>query len=107
MIVGVGTDIVEISRLKDNQEKLAQKILTKNEYEVYKLYNNHRALEYLAGRIAAKEAIIKALDYDTLMSEIEIMAENKKPTCKIEGYRVNLSISHEKEYAIAFVVIEK
>ena len=108
MIVGVGCDIVEIQRLSKHQEKLASRILTKNEYRLYQQYDVNRQLEFLAGRFAAKEAIIKALDQPKLLSDIEVLNnDGGKPQCQLGNYTIHVSISHEKQYAMAYAICEK
>ena len=107
MIIGIGTDIVSVKRLEANYEALALKILTKNEYTIYSEYSNSRKIEFLAGRIAAKEAIIKAMKTKYLLSNIEVLLIDDNLMCNLLDYKVNISISHEKEYAIAFAVVEK
>lgn len=108
MIVGIGCDIVEISRLRVHQDMLATKILTKKEYKQYSLYQKDRQIEFLAGRFAAKEAIIKALNEPKLLSDIEVLNnECGKPFCMTENYTIHISISHEKNYAIAYALCEK
>lgn len=107
MIIGLGTDIVELSRLKPKADQIAQRILTKFEYAQYCSYHDARRLEFLAGRFAAKEAIIKAYPKVITMQEIEItMDEKNKPTF-VNDYRLFLSISHEKKYATATAIIEE
>ena len=62
MIVGVGTDIVEVDRIRKaflrRPEKFIRKILAAEEIEKIPL---SREIEYLAKRFAAKEAISKVL----------------------------------------------
>lgn len=108
MIIGVGCDIVAINRLKQNQEAMAKRILSKKEYLCYHSFHNERQLEYLAGRFAAKEAIVKAIDKKILLSEIEVLNDDRgKPVCSMDGYVLHVSIAHEKDYATAYVICEK
>ncbi|MDD3049232.1 MAG: holo-ACP synthase [Bacilli bacterium] len=108
MIVGIGCDIIQISRLRMNPDALGKRILTTTEYQIYEAYQGNRRLEYLAGRFAAKEAIIKALDKKKVLSEIEILNDDMgKLVCDIKGYAIHVSIAHEIEYAIAYAVCEK
>ena len=123
-IVGIGIDIVEIERVKNSLEKLgdafAKKILHANEY---KIYLNHGIKErYLAKRFAAKEAFAKALGSGIVagvtLPKIEVVNDfNGKPELRIHGTAKEkmkllkvknhfLSISDEKLYAIAQVVLE-
>ena len=58
---GIGVDIVSVSRLKAN---VADKILSKKEMSEFNDYlktNKVRAMEFLAGRLACKEAYLKAV----------------------------------------------
>lgn len=115
MIIGTGIDIVELYRIEQliqRQKKFVNRILTNDEKEVFIKLSEHRKVEFLAGRFAAKEAYSKAVGTGIGKSlsflDIEITANNlgkpfiKKPS----DYKVHLSISHSKEYAIAQVIIE-
>lgn len=108
MIVGVGCDLIKINRLYKNQAKFAARILHENELKQYHCFHNHRQLEFLAGRFAAKEAIIKALPTEkTSFKIIEIEVVNKKLLYEDEQYRCLVTITHEKEYAQAYAVCIK
>ncbi len=103
MIKGIGTDIVAHSRIN---LKIASKILSKKEFEIFDGLNEDLKIEFLASRFAAKEAIIKATDKQYNLSKIEIFSyESGKPYSNIEG--ISISISHEKEYSIAFAIWEE
>jgi len=116
MTFSVGTDIVEIGRIKkiiDENKKFQVKIFTKNEIEFCEKKKNKKYESY-AARFAAKEAIYKALsermpdDYKWTDFEI-INDENGKPrvflNIKIEGIQgIEISLSHSKEYAVAYVM---
>ena len=112
MIIGIGVDIVEISRVS---EGLIPKILSSEEIIQRSSYqSDKRQQEYLAGRFAVKEAIKKAFQsYDGFkgMDELVILNdESGRPYLKSPVYldkQVHLSISHEREYAIGFCVLEK
>ncbi len=104
MIVGIGTDIIKNSRVKPI---IAKRILTTNEYQQYVAKDDKLKNEFLASRFAAKEAIVKATNKEYLINNIEILNDdNGKPYCSnIEG--IELSISHEKEYSVAFAIYEQ
>lgn len=122
MIVGIGIDIIEINRIQKALEKspsFIDKIFTKNEIE-YLNSRNMRA-EFVAGKFAAKEAVAKAIgtgfrgfdfrdveiDKTTLGKPIVILRGNaKKMDQKWGKYKIHLSISHSRENAIAYAVIE-
>lgn len=101
MRMNIGCDIVKNDRLKNKSNEFIDKILTSKEKELY----NHEGLLFLTGRFAAKEAIMKCLDNtkNIAFSDIEILkGKNGEPICNIEDIRV--SISHEKEYTIAYAI---
>jgi len=122
MILGVGTDIVEIRRIKnaiESNERFLEKIFTSTELEYLKS-RNLRA-EYVAGRFAAKEAVAKALgtgfrgfdfkdieiDRTTLGKPIVVLKGKAKLIAKKEGeYNIHLSISHGEDSAVAYVIFE-
>lgn len=99
----VGCDIVQIDRVRSS---LAKKILSKAELEAYQHLSGQRAIEYLAGHFAAKEAIFKTLGRSVSeLHKIEIRYdENLKPYGVFENQKISVSISHEKEYAVAFAL---
>ncbi|MDY6934564.1 MAG: holo-ACP synthase [Spirochaetota bacterium] len=124
MIYGIGIDIVQINRIKRlidiYHNRFIQRILSKAEIEQLHDLNQHI---YISGRFAAKEAIIKAMGerHDIRYSEIEILNDHKgkpyinntsiimeKLSIHIDAGQpiVNISISHERDYAIALVIIE-
>ena len=100
-----GIDICKISRIKDLFDKYPQfldEYFTENEINYIRKKKN--PYERMAGIFSAKEAIIKANEIDKIFppKEIEIFHENKKPYGKFRGQKYYLSISHERDYAIAF-----
>ena len=110
MIKGIGSDIVEIERLKDKPE-LWQRFLSGKETAFINKFRFKE--EHIAGFWAAKEALVKALDKkDFNFSEVTVSHnENGKPffefgNMKIDG-TLHLSISHERKFAVAFVVWEE
>jgi holo-[acyl-carrier protein] synthase len=125
MIFGIGTDIIEVNRMEKHLEKndaLMKKLYTEAEQ---KYCNKGKVTKYqcFAARFAAKEAFFKALGtgyrYGMAFHEIEIFNDELgKPYIETHGKvkeylkaneisKIHLSISHVKEMANAFVVIEK
>ena len=123
MIVGLGTDIVEIDRIEAQIKKssrLAERILTESEKQIFEQHI-HPA-RYLAKRFAAKEAAVKALGtgIGNGISWQHITVSNNdlgQPTllfngefaarCEALGISHSfVSISDEKHYAVATVVLE-
>lgn len=123
MIYGIGTDITEIRRIEKaitRNKNFINKLFTKNEMDLWEKKNFK--LEFIAGRFAAKEAISKALGTgirDFNFKDIEIINnELGKPKVILkpkaediirkisQSHKIHLSISHEKEYAIAYALLE-
>ncbi len=119
-----GIDICSIDRISKifayYGTKFFNKVFTVNEIIVLKQCPKHHFPTKLAGKFAAKEAMIKAMGHVTSYSalrEIEIVNYiDGKPGINLYGQalehykklsakEINLSISHEKEYAIASVII--
>lgn len=66
-----------------------------------------RRIEFTAGRFALKEALIKAFHGQRKAESFEI-GTNKwgEPYVKDEKFNIFCSVSHEKEFALAFVIVE-
>lgn len=119
MNLGIGVDIENISKfgnLKQSTDtKFLDKIFTKFELEY--CFKKKIPAQHLAVRFAAKEATIKAINSrysnSLALTDIEIRNDFKrKPLVHIkkEGYehmKFLLSLSHNDDNAIAFVIIEK
>ena len=125
-IIGIGTDIVEIQRLQASIERCGDPFLAKvytPEELADKPQNPQRAAEYLAGRWAAKEAFAKALGTGIVdecrLNEISVRNEelSRRPVMLLSGNasatafrlgvkHIHVSISHEKHYAVATVLLE-
>lgn len=127
MLLGIGIDIVEIERIADllqRQPAFINRILTPMENVFLSQIVGQRAVEYVAGRFAAKEAASKALGTGIgaklSFTDIEIVAtENGKPVIHIalevltnifpthSNLFIHVSISHSRAYAVAQVMIEQ
>ncbi|MAZ77352.1 MAG: holo-ACP synthase [Legionellaceae bacterium] len=124
MIKGVGTDIVKLARIEKSVEKFgdafARRILHQDEFAIYQ--SHVQPINYLAKRFAAKEALVKALGIGfregICLSDVQVVNDaHGKPEIKLHNkaeafmlkYKistVHLSLSDEKDYALAFVVVE-
>lgn len=121
MIVGIGTDIIEISRVANALKKLGtpflERLFTEKEREYFRVQKGN--VQTISGNFAAKEAVVKAMGTGISgfkWKDVEINRDQKgKPevflynTAKeIAGEsgigRIVVSISHCKEYAIAYAV---
>lgn len=107
MIKGIGVDLAMLSRFKDKDEKFIKKILTNKEYQQYQALSSNRQIEYLAGRFAAKEAYYKAINNPKVgYLDIEVL-DDYFAGPKINDSKAKLSISHDGDYVIAFVIVEE
>ena len=124
MIYGIGTDIVEISRIikMKSLSSFAEKILSPNELEIASQYENDKLIKYLAKQFAAKEAISKAfgtgIREPILIRDIEIMRDKtgkpylnplagvKKTIIDLGITKSHVSLADESEYVIAFAILE-
>jgi len=120
MIMGIGIDIVKINRIKKALERwgsrFEKKIVTLKEMEA-KQMGGETKLAYIAGRFAAKEAVLKSLGANTSWQDIEVLSEeNGKPYIVLQGKakkiaqkkgmkQVFISLSHNDDYAIAQAII--
>ena len=125
MIFGIGTDIVDINRIKsmDSLSTFANKILSENEIKVFSDLKEGKQATYLSKQFAGKEAISKAIGTgisgDIKFKEIEILRDERgrpifNPVKNLKEILANLgitkthvSLSDEKDYAIAFAILEK
>tara|TARA_Y100000768_G_C23765270_1_gene580583 strand:- start:247 stop:633 length:387 start_codon:yes stop_codon:yes gene_type:complete len=125
-IIGIGVDIVNNNRLKK---------LVKNRSFIERVFTNHEKktsinlknkINYFSKRFAAKEAFSKATGFgiskNLHFKDIEIKNNKRgkpainlnkstilylKKKFKVKSFKTNLSISDEKNYSIAYVIIEK
>lgn len=122
MIFGIGTDIVEVKRFKKWVSNPAMLNRFFNKEEQADFQSEQKACEHYAARFAAKEAFAKALGTglvgfefkdiyvkkDELGKPVLVAVDSAKKIlesrCGI--YKMHISLSHEKEYATAFAVIE-
>jgi len=104
----VGIDIVDVSRIEGIMKRFGNRFLNRvfTSQELEYTGKKMRMQESLAGRFAAKEAFIKAHGEAVSWREIEILQQDGKPYIVFRGkiYR-EVSISHERAFAVAVVVI--
>ncbi|AZK44840.1 holo-ACP synthase [Paenibacillus lentus] len=129
MIYGIGHDVVEIERMRKmvngaSGDRLMKRVLTPAERELPG--SKTRPAEFLAGRFAAKEAVSKAfgcgIGKKLGFQDMSILPDQSgKPHVILKpeawerldlgagstGYTVHLSITHERQLASAFVIVEK
>lgn len=108
---GIGIDIVNVDRFSSKQfsenQQFYRKIFTQNEIDYCVKFANPYI--HFAGKFALKEAVIKALNQQIDLLEIETLHQNKSPTVKLKNhtnFSSIASISHEKNIAVAVFLIE-
>jgi holo-[acyl-carrier protein] synthase len=118
MILRNGIDLVEIKRFEQLQPAIFMRFIERV-YTPQELVEADNSLEYLAGRFAAKEAVVKTLGTGIGpigWKEVEILSDEKgRPILSLTGRAKefaddlgleiwSVSISHSHAYAIAQVV---
>ena len=125
-ILGIGVDIIENKRIKSliKNQVFLKRTFSRNEIEFSKKLINKT--NFFAKRFAAKESLVKALGTgfrdDINFKDIEILNDkigkpyfNKSKKIdniiykkfKVKNYNLFLSISDEKNYSIAFTILQK
>ena len=124
-IIGIGVDLIENKRIKSSikNKKFIARMFGKN--EILNVKKIIKKTSYFSKRFAAKEALVKAIGtgfrnglnfkdiqilnnkmgkpYYVINSKLKSFKKKKK---KVKNFNLFLSISDEKEYSIAFTVIQ-
>lgn len=135
MIIGIGTDLLDIARVRKILEQPAggrfmQRVLTLRERELA-LGRQGRLAEFTAGRFAAKEAVVKAIGCgigkEISFQDLEVLPDPKgKPLCRLSeaamerlsaagifagaesgSIVIHLSITHTETTAMAYAIVER
>ena len=125
-IIGNGVDIIENKRIAKSIKKngFVNRIFTQNEINQSKKIKNK--INVFAKRYAAKEAFVKSIGtgfrHNINFKDIEIKNNHKgkpllyisksiknflKKKFKLKNYNIYLSLSDEKKYSIAYIIIDK
>lgn len=122
MIIGIGTDIIEVARIQESIEKYGNRFLdrifTETEQKYCESFKKNKYLHY-AVRFAAKESFSKAIGTGITrgfkFTEIGVANEKSgKPYIVLEGgmkkkwgeYKSHISLSHVEQNAVAHVILE-
>ena len=124
-IIGIGVDIVKTQRINISikNQRFINRIFSKNEISISKRFSNKT--NFFSKRFAAKEAFAKALGtgfrHNLNFKDIQILNDNiGKPYYlinsrirrliqkhkKIKKFNLFLSISDEKDYSVAFTILQ-
>lgn len=123
MILGIGTDIIDVARVRDAMEKdpgFKDEIFTPS--EIHYCESKANKYQHYAARFAAKEAFLKALgtgwqfgirfthievQHNDLGAPIISLKEKAKEFEQEKGIlKILVSLAHIKDFATAMVVIE-
>ncbi len=125
-ILGIGVDIVSNLRIKKSikNNSFINRVFSKS--EIYQSKKNQNKSNYFSKRFAAKEAFMKALGtgfrFNVNFKDISVINNKEgKPELKVTNnikkllinrlkvkkFNLFISLSDEKNYSIAFVVIQK
>lgn len=119
MILGIGTDIIEVARIRGcidrYQKRFLDRLFTPQEQAYCLKY--HESARHFAGRFAAKEALVKALGtgfrHGLTWLDLEILPNEDGKPCVFYSPKLAdlfhspklwISISHCHEYATAFAI---
>lgn len=122
MIIGIGTDIIEINRVEkaiNRTNNFLEKAFTEKEINYFKTRNFN--VNTIAGNFAAKEAISKAFGSGFRgfgLRDIEILRDGfGKPVVNLtkniydiierKDFNIYVSISHSRDNAIAYAIMEE
>ena len=124
-ILGIGVDVIQNKRIRNLITNKSFVKRTFGKKEIILLKKNLNKINYYAKRFAAKEAFAKALGtgfrYNLNFKDIEILNDKIgkpyfykskkineiiKKRFKIKKYNLFLSISDEKDYSVAFTILQ-
>lgn len=122
MIIGVGTDILKISRIENafnkHGDRFSKRVLCPTELDIFK--NKNKSISFLAKRFSAKEAASKALgtgigliswqDFEVKNDSfgapiIELTGGAKKRMKEMGASQALISLSDESDHVLSFVVL--
>jgi holo-[acyl-carrier protein] synthase len=114
MIAGIGTDIIEVDRIRravERRKAFVDRVFTPAEREYCLSVGD--SYQRFAGRFAAKEAVAKSLGTSLSWQDVEILpGESGKPIVRLlngaaeiaAGRRILVSISHCRSHAVAYAM---
>ncbi len=120
MIRGLGIDLVSVKRIEGLLEEYGDRFRYRcfTEGEIRYCQKKVYEAEHLAVRFAAKEALVKALPLKCKLSwhEVAVLVDKGKPELELTGRAAQIakeygfksimvSLSHEREFAVAVVLI--
>ncbi|MCM3748688.1 holo-ACP synthase [Paenibacillus pasadenensis] len=128
MIAGIGHDLCDIGRVEQllagaAGKRFCERVLTEEEQQLAAQLQGSRLAEFVAGRFAAKEAVVKALGCGigakAGFRDIAVLrGDEGRPVCRLSerSHRalglqaqlvIHVTITHERGLASAFSVVER
>ena len=113
-IFGIGVDLVDgnkfIKKPYSKNSSFYNKLFLPNEIKYCLKFKNPD--QHFAGKFAVKESVKKSISSKIKFHEIETFHKNSKPMVSLKGkysekFSIKVSITHEKNLAVAFVIVEK
>ena len=113
-IFGIGVDLVDVYKFikkpYSKNSSFYNKLFLPNEIKYCLKFKNPD--QHFAGKFAVKESIKKSISSKIKFHEIETFHKNSKPMVSLKGkysenFSIKVSITHEKNLAMAFVIVEK
>jgi len=111
---GIGIDIVDVQRFEQikfqDKPTFYKKLFHQSEIKYCLKYKNPS--QHFAGKFASKEALKKSIKKQVSFLDIETTHHKSRPIIRLRNakfgkYNFLVSISHEKEFAVAIVISEK
>ncbi len=124
MVLGIGTDLAEVARIRHSMERYGDRFLNRIYTEAERAYalSKANAAERFAARFAAKEAGMKAIGtgwrHGVTWQDFEVVNERSgKPVLRLTGVakriaaelgvkRISISMTHTADMAFAVVILE-
>jgi len=118
--IKIGVDLIEVERIKKTYERFGERFLKKvfTDKEIEYAFKRKNPFRHLAGRFAAKEAVMKAMGTGfgkgVYFKNIEIVRkEGEAPFIvlygktkeKFKDKKFSISITHDGKYALAFCIM--
>ncbi len=124
MVLGIGTDLAEVGRIRESIARFGERFLSRIYTEAERAYSSSKAnaAERFAARFAAKEAAMKAIGTGwrrgVTWKDFEVVNERSgRPTLRFHGTaraiadelgvrHISISLTHTAETAFAIVIVE-
>jgi len=106
----VGIDLVDIGRVRQARyfERVSEYILRPSEIALMRTSRDR--FQYLASRLAAKEAVVKAFPATIGLQDIEVLGFGVKPSVRVLhvealNYTIDISLTHTNDLAIGAAIV--